>query len=100
VRREVLRFDQPPKTSIGLSLRERCGEQRIEEGKTMSRPSRIANQALRDIILTSWFPLTRREQQVLNLVRRGMGNKEIARMLEVNEWTVRKHLKTGLLKMV
>ncbi len=66
----------------------------------MSWPSPIGNQELRDIILTSWFPLTRREQQVISLVRRGLGNKEIAGMLEVKEWTVRKHLKNSLLKMV
>ncbi len=65
----------------------------------MSRLSRVSNHGQTEKLLACWFPLTRQEQQVINLVRRGLTNKEIAGMLELNEWTVRKHLKNGFLKI-
>jgi DNA-binding NarL/FixJ family response regulator len=68
--------------------------------RLMGRPSRVSNHSHSEILLGCCLPLTRREKQVINLVRRGLTSKEIAGMLEVSEYTVKKHLKNGLLKMV
>ena len=38
------------------------------------------------------LPLSQREQEVLNLVRQGQRNREIARVLRISEGTVHKHL--------
>jgi NarL family two-component system response regulator LiaR len=44
-------------------------------------------------------PLTKRENQVLRLVARGMGNREIAEKLTVTEATVRTHVSNILSKL-
>jgi DNA-binding NarL/FixJ family response regulator len=38
------------------------------------------------------LPLTVRQQEILHLVRLGMANKRISRILGISEGTVRKHL--------
>jgi DNA-binding NarL/FixJ family response regulator len=43
--------------------------------------------------------LTERETEVLRLVAQGMGNKQIARMLEIGEKTVKTHVSNILAKL-
>lgn len=44
-------------------------------------------------------PLTNREKEILNLVAKGMSNKEISHMLNISENTVKNHLKNILQKL-
>jgi DNA-binding CsgD family transcriptional regulator len=44
-------------------------------------------------------PLTRREHEILNLVRQGLSNREIARTLWITESTVKVHVRHVLAKM-
>lgn len=60
-------------------------------------------------LLEPWFtralpkqtrsPLTAREQEVVNLVCKGLGDKEVARLLNISFTTVRTHLKHALSKL-
>ena len=43
--------------------------------------------------------LTRREKSVLQLVARGLSNKEVARMLHLSEGTVKTHVSNILAKL-
>jgi DNA-binding NarL/FixJ family response regulator len=44
-------------------------------------------------------PLTRREQQVLELIAKGLSNKEIALKLFISDQTVKNHVSTILYKL-
>lgn len=44
-------------------------------------------------------PLTRREQEILGLVAKGMSNREISGKLDISEHTVKNHLKNILQKL-
>ena len=43
--------------------------------------------------------LTPREQEVINLLPGGMTNGEIADLLDISEWTVKRHLSNAFEKM-
>lgn len=43
--------------------------------------------------------LTERECDVLNLVRQGYRNQEIAERLQISEWTVKNHMHNILIKL-
>lgn len=49
--------------------------------------------------LSSQYALTARESQVVLLVSKGLGDKQIAKLLDIGFTTVRTHLKNAMLKM-
>lgn len=53
----------------------------------LTRPHELAE------VIAEAYCLTQRERQVARLTVNGRGNREIARMLSVSEWTVADHLK-------
>lgn len=61
--------------------------------------SQIVQQALRTKHQKYDYHLTKRENQVVNLVTKGFNNKEIAKYLEVSECTVKKHISNILDKL-
>jgi len=48
---------------------------------------------------SAWEPLTRREIEIINLISRGLRNKEVAASLGVSEGTVKVHVKSILAKL-
>lgn len=61
------------------------------QGKVLFAPA-VANKLMQHIREPRRDALSTREIEVLNLVRRGLSNKEIARSLHVSEATVKTHL--------
>ncbi|MBV8491475.1 MAG: helix-turn-helix transcriptional regulator [Candidatus Eremiobacteraeota bacterium] len=57
----------------------------VADGSPRRRPSAIS--------------LTRREQQVAHLIRRGASNREVARTLQISEHTVERHVSSILSRL-
>ncbi|MCG9029613.1 LuxR C-terminal-related transcriptional regulator [Laribacter hongkongensis] len=60
---------------------------------------RVGNHLSRDGIDGPGALLTEREREVVQALRRGLANKEIARELDISENTVKKHLSSVFQKL-
>jgi DNA-binding NarL/FixJ family response regulator len=66
----------------------------------LQRPARAPREQLNDVGLRGRFgQLTRREAQVLELIAKGLSNKEVAKQLGLAEATVKIHVRSILKKM-
>jgi len=77
--------------------------QDVYHGQSFLHPS-IAYMVLRELSQTSDLPptqnpLTERELDVLKCIARGMSGAQIAKKLEISEWTVRTHTRNILEKL-
>jgi DNA-binding NarL/FixJ family response regulator len=78
--------------AAGDSLLSPSVTRRVIDRMAQQPMPRLADQAKLD-------ELTRREREVLDLIARGLSNREIARELVVEESTIRTHLKRILMKL-
>jgi DNA-binding NarL/FixJ family response regulator len=66
----------------------------------LQRPARPSQERMSTVALrTAFGQLTRREAQVLELVAKGLSNKEVAKQLGLAEATVKIHVRSTLRKM-
>jgi DNA-binding NarL/FixJ family response regulator len=77
-----------------------AGDSLLSPSVTRRVIDRIARQPIPDLAdKAKLHELTPREREVLELVARGLSNREIARELVVEESTIRTHIKRILMKL-
>ena len=77
-----------------------AGDSLLSPSVTRRVIDRIAQQPIPDLAdQAKLYELTPREREVLELVARGLSNREIARELVVEESTIRTHIKRILMKL-
>lgn len=90
----------PPEELIAAVRTVTAGEALLSPSVTRRVIDRMAQQPTPDLSSQAKLDdLTRREREVLELLARGMSNREIAAALTVEESTIRTHVKRVLMKL-
>ena len=93
--------DATPADFISTIQRVHCGEKVIPQPLTDSLFRQILERSLRKstIKFSEKIPLTAREKQVMDLIAKGLTNKEIAESLHIATFTVKTHVHNLLEKL-